>query len=263
MYKSQTRKLFDISQMSKRRASMSAKAPPAKRQKTTTDKVKTLETKVNRLSRNLELKQIETFETTSMIVSASGPTWAYIVGLSDMAQGVNDGQRIGNEISVKSIEVSLRITIPSSTIAGTSFRVVLLKDKHPNGSGSLAITNPYAFPTSPLEDLGSASANEVAVMLHKWDVRQRYTWYKDFVLNIQPAVVASTTVGSVTNNVVERFATATFKVPIKNSKVVYGGPNATNNDVQMGMFQLGIFGDQKGTNAPTIDCATRLIYTDK
>jgi len=29
------------------------------------------------------------------------------------------------------------------------------------------------------------------------------------------------------------------------------------------MFQLGIFGDQKGTNAPTIDCATRLIYTDK
>ena len=73
---------------------MSAKAPPAKRQKTTTDKVKTLETKVNRLSRNVELKQIETFETTSMIVSASGPTWAYIVGLSDMAQGVNDGQQV-------------------------------------------------------------------------------------------------------------------------------------------------------------------------
>ena len=79
---------------------------------------------------------------------------------------------------------------------------------------------------------------------------KRYTWYKDFVLNIQPAVVASTTVGSITNNVVERFATATFKVPIKNSKVVYGGPNATNNDVQMGMFQLGIFGDQRGTKMP-------------
>jgi len=40
-----------------------------------------------------------------------------------MAQGVNDGQRIGNEIAVKSIEVRLRITIPSATIAGTSFRV--------------------------------------------------------------------------------------------------------------------------------------------
>jgi len=247
----------------KERAFLTGSAPKTKKQKTTPELVKTLETKVNRLTRAVELKQIETFETTSMIVSASGPTWAYIVGLSDMAQGVNDGQRIGNEIAVKSIEVSLRITIPSSTIAGTSFRVILIKDKHPNGSGSLAITNPYAFPTSPLEDLGSASANEVAVMLHKWDIRQRYTWYKDFVINIQPAVVASTSVGSVTNNVVERFATTSFKIPIKNSKVVYGGPNATNNDVQMGMFQLGVFGVQRGTNAPTINCATRMIYTDK
>jgi len=247
----------------KERAYLTGSAPKAKKQKTTPELVKTLETKVNRLTRAVELKQIETFETTSMIVSAAGPTWAYIVGLSDMAQGVNDGQRIGNEITVKSIEVRLRITIPSSTIAGTSFRVILIKDKQPNGSGSLAITNPYAGPTSPLEDLGSASANEVAVMLHKWDVRQRYTWYKDMVINIQPAVVASTTVGAVTNNVIERFATATFKVPIKNSKVVYGGPNATNNDVQMGMFQLGVFGDQRGTNAPTIDCATRMVYSDK
>ena len=136
MYKKPNKKTLRHFTNVKKETSMSAKAPPAKRQKTTTDKVKTLETKVNRLSRNAELKQIETFETTSMIVSASGPTWAYIVGLSDMAQGVNDGQRIGNEISVKSIEVSLRITIPSSTIAGTSFRVVLLKDKQ-NGSGSL------------------------------------------------------------------------------------------------------------------------------
>ena len=120
---------------------MSAKAPPAKRQKTTTDKVKTLETKVNRLQRSIELKQIESFETTNMIVSQSGPTWAYIVGLSDMAQGVNDGQRIGNEISVKEIEVKLRILLPSTTTKGISFRVMLLCDKHPNGSGSLAVTN--------------------------------------------------------------------------------------------------------------------------
>ena len=243
MYKSQTRNLFDISQMSKRRASMSAKAPPAKRQKTTTDKVKTLETKVNRLQRSIELKQIETFETTNMVVSQAGPTWAYIVGLSDMAQGVNDGQRIGNEISVKEIEVKLRILLPSATTNGISFRVMLLCDKHPNGSASLAVTNPYAGPTSPLEDLGSLTANEVSVMLRKWDVRKRYKWFKDYVIEVQPVAVLGTVAG-VTNNYLPRFVNTSFKVKIPNTRVVYGGPNATNNDVQMGMFQLAVLGDQ-------------------
>lgn len=245
----------------KRRASSSFKAPPRKRQKTVATTVKQLESKLNKISRAVEVKQLYSSQTTAMVPSASGPTWCYLVGMSDMAQGVNDGERIGNEIFVRHIEVTLKITLPSALVEGILFRVLIFCDAHPNGSANLAVTTPYSGGTPPL-DPGTLGNQEVSSMLHNWDTRSRYTFYRDVLLECQPAVVLSSA-GGVTNNVVERFCYQKFSIPIPNKKVQYNGPGAGNSEVLNNMFQLGVFGTQTGVNPPEISCSTRLIYTDK
>lgn len=236
----------------------------AKRQKTShsvDSKVKALERKVNKIQRAVELKQIETAETTDF-VSLATTGWGYSVGMSDILQGVGEQERIGTEITVHKIEITCRITVPDSTLVPLGVRFLIFNDKQHSNSATTAAANPFSGTTSPLEEM-VAGNDYVTAMLRKWDMRSRYTFYRDQAEIINPqAVYQFTPATGLTTRLIPTTILRKFVVNIPQVKVYYTGPEKANNTVSRNFFQLGVYMDTGGATPPQMSCSTRLIFTD-
>lgn len=236
----------------------------AKRQKTshsTDSAVKALERKVNKLQRAVELKQIETAETIDF-VSLSTTGWGYVVGMSDIAQGTGEQERIGSEITVHKLEITCRIQVPDQTLVPLGVRFLIWNDKQHSNSASLAASNPFGSTTSILEEMVTGN-DYVTAMLRKWDMRSRYTVYRDQAEIINPQVVYDYDPASGnTSRLIPMCIIRKFVVNIPQTKVYYTGPEKNNNTVSRNMFQLGVYMDTGGATPPQMSCSTRLIFTD-
>lgn len=236
----------------------------AKRQKTshsTDSAVKALERKVNKLQRAVELKQLETAETTDF-VALTTTGWGYVVGMSDIAQGTGEQERIGSEISVHKLEITCRITVPDNTLVPLGVRFLIWNDKQHSNSASLAAATPFGATTSILEEM-TAGNDYVTAMLRKWDMRSRYTVYRDQAEIINPqAVYQFTPATGLTTRLIPMTIIRKFVVNIPQTKVYYTGPEKNNNTVSRNMFQLGVYMDTGGTVPPVMSCSTRIIFTD-
>lgn len=250
----------------KRTASYPARRKSApKKKKTEADQIKALQRKVNAITRAIEDKQAEFYEGVTMGTYSTSPseTYIYTRSLSLIPQGTGDHQRIGDQVVVKGIEFDLRIIVPSTQLAPLLFRICLFKDKQQSNSSSIAAAGPFGAKTSPFEDVGTGI--DVAIMQRKWDMKNRYKFYRDVLEEAKSKVILDydPTTGNTTTlvppNIVRRFA-----VKIPPTKVQYTAGGGGNGDVSTNMFQLGVYAVRTGSNltAPTIQISGRVIFTD-
>lgn len=251
----------------KRAASSSFKQPPRKRQKKTEEQqIKTLQSKVRSIQRSIETKQLEFCENLAFATGVNAATgcWLYGYGFSDFPQGTTDSTRIGDQISVKRIKASMRVSLPREQLAPLAFRTLILCDKqHSNNSSAQAINNPFGAVNSVLESLGSAT--DPSVMLRKWDMKNRYRVYRDVVEVIEPEVVLDyDPVSGNTSLFVGNEYHKSFDIKIPNVKVQYTGPGGSNDEVSTNMFQILVIAQKVGqtTVPPAISCSLRMEFTD-
>lgn len=251
----------------KRASTTNARAPPAKRRRTSTKSSKVnlslLQRKVNQLSRGVEVKVKQFIETGLMLASPSGPAWQSTVGLSDIAQGPGDQERIGNKISATGISFAFKITPDRRNLAPVTYRVVVLRDKQHSNSASLACNNPYGGQTSIFQFM-TAGTDEISVMPYNHDMRGRYVFYRDKTHTLNPAValdydpVSGNTSEIIPETMVENFDIK-FPTPIP---VFYTASGGNNTEVSSNMFQIGIYISSAVAYPPTISIGGYLYYTD-
>lgn len=227
-----------------------------------TRKLLLLQKKVNSISRNIEVKQSEASETGSMVVFPSGPLWGFAVGVSDIAQGTADNQRIGNQITLKELHVSIQTRSPVALLQSIVFRTLIFNDKQHSNSATLASANPFSGTTSPLEEMVTGN-DEVSVMQYKYDMRSRYTIYRDTVTTHQPIVALDydPATGN-TSQVIQTVNTQNFKIKLPNLKVNYTDAAGVNASVSNNMVQFFVAGTQTGVNPPDYSITYRVLFTD-
>ncbi|AXH73100.1 MAG: putative capsid protein [Cressdnaviricota sp.] len=252
----------------KRASTYNARAPPAKRRRTSAKSSKVnlslLQRKVNQLSRGVETKVKQFIESGPMLVSGSGPTWQTTVGLSDIAQGAGDQERIGSKVMATGISFSFLITPDRRNLKPFTYRVVVFRDKQHSNSASLAAQGPYGGQTAPFQTM-TLGNEEVAVMPYNWDMRGRYQFYRDKTHTLNPVVALDydPTNGNTSEIIPEAYVEhfdIKFPSPIP---IYYTGAGGTNAEVSTNMFQIGIYASQNNVAfQPDISIGGYLYFTD-
>lgn len=249
----------------KRQSTANWRKPTSKRKKPTqAEQIKTLQRKVNSMQRSIETKQYEFVDGSVFQTIGSGGnlSWAYWKGLS-IGQGTSDNTRIGDQITVKELDITMRVTMPTQQITPLAFRIVIFRDKQHGNSTTISAENPFGQKTSIYENLGSGI--DVAVMQPKWDMRNRYIRYRDFIEQLKPQVIADydPTTGQ-TSLVIPTEFTRRLKIKIPNVKVQFTGSGNAYADVSTNLFQIGVYAVKTGggINAPAINLSGRLVFQD-
>lgn len=177
---------------------------------------------------------------------ATAANLATVAQMYTIAQGTNEGERSGMDITIKRMWFKMRITVPTTTTVANSsdvVRIIIWKDKQTNG----------ALPsgTDVLLTTGTAGLN------HHYnkdqDHRNVILWDQTFVLN-SGAGGGSTTTYSPINKFVE--FNRQMNVPIKYNNSVTTGAIASieSNNIYLSHVSLNA--------VATIELDLRTFYTD-
>lgn len=202
-----------------RRGGKFKKGQPVMRQ------IKALQTQVKKLSKETkpELKYFDTITATNAPGNAGD-----VINLMPIIQGTDANNRIGDTIRIRKSWGRLHIDQDASS--DTSVRVILFKDKQPNGQEPL--------PAEVLQTINFMSPLNM-------DFKERFHIYKDktYTLNVARTTTLDPKMGK-RMMFTSRFGSPTQTVP--------------NTD---GLFLL-LISNRVDTNVPTIDIYWRTRYTD-
>lgn len=94
-------------------------------------------TEVLRIAKRAVAKSQEVKQILSSATSAGGST-ATLVLMNPIAQGIDDGQHIGDSVSIKEIAMTMLITQSLAAVSGDTYRVLVVYDKQANGAAPTA-----------------------------------------------------------------------------------------------------------------------------
>lgn len=243
----------------------STKAKPKKKAKTEEKQILDLHRRVRAIERGIETKQFDHEHHGNMdTLTVSGSTYWYYRHAFGNQQGVADNERIGDEILLKKLILEMRVSAPTAELDPVTFRILILNDKQHANSSTMAVTNPFGQKTSPLENL-SGAITDPTVMQRKWDMLNRYKFYRDVTETVEQRnvrqfqVASGNTIQTLNKDFIRRFE---IKLNIKQR---YTGNSALVADIVTNLPQFLIIAKTSASNPTTpwaIAVNSRFEYQD-
>lgn len=168
------------------------------------------------------------------VLDYAAPLFTLITGI---AQGLTSLTRIGNQITIRSINGQFVFT-------GTSYpqviKVAVIYDNQVNGSSGTA-AGVY----------NSLAGNIFPFAQKNYDQRARYTVLKTFEFALNPMV------SGIAPQIAKNFYIKGLKLPM-----IFTGTTGSISDISKGAIYLYMTSSQTSPNAPAVSGYTRITYTD-
>lgn len=196
--------------------------------------IKNLKASIKRINREEELKFIDTFQNAAVTTTAT------ITSLVPCIQGFNDQTRIGNQISVTSIQWRGRISNAGAATTANVFRLIIGWDRQPNA----------ANPTSALL-MENGVISPLVISPYNRDTSDRFTILVDKRYN----VTAQNAVQTINNTIFSGYKKL-------NRIVKY---NDTNGGTVADIISNNLFAwmvSNDATNSPVAAIGFRVYYKD-
>lgn len=135
-----------------------------------------LQHQINRIKHQDELKYDDVYNTTALATTGT------LLTLSSIGQGDDFDQRVGEEVLLKYLNMTLKFVHPAGT-GGDFIRCILFWDLQTNGTGPVLFSS-TSLNTGLLDD--SVISNGV-ISPHNYRTKHRYKVLMDKCLTINPA----------------------------------------------------------------------------
>lgn len=213
---------------------------------------KSLNEKIKKIQRNTELK----FNDTEFADTASDDGLAILL-VNGIDQGVQDTQRIGDELDITSMQFRMTITTDAGRIGPSIVRCIAFWDKQANGA--VPITS---FGVSALELLDGNTIAQPYLAPINYSMVDRYRIVYDKTFTLRPDMAATTTPASgVVAAVVPVSMTIKGKIKL-GRKVKYIASSGGIVDIGSNSLYFVWYTSNGALTQPAIDCATRCYFKD-
>lgn len=185
---------------------------------------------------------------------------AVIALMNGTAQGTSVTTRVGEQISMKSIQLSIQMSRQNDGAVWNpgAAHIAIVLDKEPNGALP-AITDIWDFPS------GYPPVNFNDALVHRnWSNRRRFKILKHFVWNMgNPNLFAFTSAGATTQVATYTHNLRRWYMKLRGKKVIYNGSGALIGQVRKNAILLCSWSNRVvGETDIDIDVTSRILFWD-
>lgn len=217
------------------------KRRPRRRPKSKTN-VKNLERRITRIEHSQELK----YDFVHPNFSPVGPSTAGALSLTNIGQGDDYNQRIGEQITAKYLNLHLKLTHGAAPTAD-ALRVMIFWDKQNNGGTTITFLTSVNAAEGVFDD---SSISVPSQLPRNYRTKDRYVFLLDKVITI-----------NADSSSVDKIVTLRRNFKLGNARIKYSDSGSTSASLPSRELLFAVFAD--GSIATTqVNGIIRFWYTD-